>query len=264
MAELPVSRLESTNNDVEDLSCDFDHKLFPFRIPEIMLDIIKFLPDEDLPMICQSCRRVADFCDTNFWRHRFSGLLDVPFHVPELVNGYYPWLGATDLRQLYFSLSAALNSFRMEKVIPHAPVPSGLPRADAIQAVTIPFLLDLVLRPGPEDHGAEMSEISHEYNVGMELNTLTRIIPNFVTTYGRIDADGPIYIDRRPVTWLQTDINPITHLVQEFLPGAIRVVDYTPKLTLILALQEADRQIGFFHGDLTTANVLIRKVGMSR
>ena len=113
--------------------------------------------------------------------------------------------------------------------------------------------------------------IYHEYFIGRGLNKLRRLGNiNLSYTYALIDCNMP-YINKNGVglCLCKTDKNQVKHLFTEMInPGIsvknsiqnMSVEDYLMiYLQVLFSINHANREIEFWHGNLTVKNVLIRE-----
>lgn len=117
----------------------------------------------------------------------------------------------------------------------------------------------------------DADELIHENMVAFgALNGLRNLIPNFAYVYGMITCSPP-YIDsnKKVLGWCNSEKLPVSYSIYENIYPSESFSSFCKKcdfntfmenyLQIVLALREAQIQVGFSHNDLHSSNVLIRK-----
>ena len=131
------------------------------------------------------------------------------------------------------------------------------------------FLVKVPINDGDPRNDKDM-EI--EFYIGMRgINTVRKLIPNFMFTYSMFDCGTPHLSDSGEVVSFCTDKTMAKYVVIERINNLINTDKYFRKcnrqemitllLQVALALKMAEEMVGFTHNDLHSGNVLIKDMG---
>lgn len=110
------------------------------------------------------------------------------------------------------------------------------------------------------------SDLAHEAVVGLALNPLRELIPNFSWVFGVVRCGIPITDKDRLLSWCTAD-DPVTYVIYERVPGTslrefIRTANANDMkdvyLQILQSLHMADRLCQFTHYDLHYDNIIVR------
>ncbi len=119
----------------------------------------------------------------------------------------------------------------------------------------------------------QANHLRDSYDIGLVLNELRKTIPNFIYTFYYIKSGLPIYDGEKVMTWFlppRGNIAEVDYLFLECLLYAPTLSRYLREtdisldtvikiyLQLIYALNSANTQYSFIHGNMITNKVLIR------
>jgi len=125
--------------------------------------------------------------------------------------------------------------------------------------------------------------LNHEYFIGLHINKLRKIIPNFIYTYGSLKCTAPYYIenlsklnDNKVISWCHPSNNDNKeYIVYELIPNSETLYEYLKKkfskfedvlniyIQVIFSLYIAKKELDFKHYRLDTTHVIIRNIEKS-
>lgn len=110
----------------------------------------------------------------------------------------------------------------------------------------------------------------HELTVGLYMNSMRLILPNFMFTFGGFECSPAFVSDLEVGAWCNASSNPVGYIVLERIQPSISFHDYVRTATfeqflekflqILYALRAAGDRYDFTHNDLHGNNVLIRKL----
>lgn len=114
------------------------------------------------------------------------------------------------------------------------------------------------------------NDLLHELFIGLHLNRLRRLTPNFVYTFGGFKCSYP-FIDNgnNVVAWCNSErVATVNYVLNETILPSLSFREYTVRssfqswlskyLQVLYALSIANRELGFTHYDLHYENVLVK------
>jgi len=117
-------------------------------------------------------------------------------------------------------------------------------------------------------------DLLHEYFVGLQLNSLREIIPNFAYVMGGFKCSQPVIdSNKKAVSWCNDSKVNVHYILYENIAPSITFKAYTKTcsfknwldkyLQVLYALHVAHEKLDFTHYDLHPGNVLIRSLDTS-
>lgn len=146
----------------------------------------------------------------------------------------------------------------------------GKPSADGIAAtVDVGETKAAFVLKAPRDPGAA-ELLTHELVVGLELNKLRPIVPNFAYIYGGFKCSPPELGDGKKVEqWCASDKDAVRYVLYENISPGEDFEDFCETCTTadflqmyvqtLLAVQKASELLGFTHNDLHPGNLFVRQ-----
>ncbi len=110
----------------------------------------------------------------------------------------------------------------------------------------------------------------HELTIGLYLNSLRSIIPNFMFTFGGFECSPAFITDSKIDAWCNNQSNLVGYLILEKIHPSISFYEYSKTCSfeqlldkffqVLNALNIANKLQKFTHNDLHAGNILIRKL----
>lgn len=115
------------------------------------------------------------------------------------------------------------------------------------------------------------ANLLHEYFIGLQLNTLRSLVPNFMYTYGGFECSPPIVGEDKNVNaWCNNELRNVQYILYENIQPSISMHKYVETCTftqfldkylqIMYASQVAYEVLEFMHADLHDDNVLLRTI----
>lgn len=204
-----------------------------------------------------------------------SMTLDVSWHqnIAALITGLLHFSSSSSSSYLSEAIQQAIKSFQQSKSLHRLTADnvfgayellSNSSREGVVMqgGMRSDLMLYIIKTPKGED------SLPHEALVGLSLNQVRELVPNFMYTYSYTQCTGP-QIDSHGDVQSFCDVEEnssvlLLELVRDAVPWSRFVHFCSPRelelglLQVINALQVANTTVGFIHGDLHGENILVR------